>query len=79
MKYNYKTHGVCSREIEFDINDDIITNIKFNGGCPGNLNAISKLLDGKSVDYIYKMLKGNPCGNKNTSCADNLAIAVEEA
>jgi len=79
MKYTYKTKGTCSTEISFDINKDIISNIRFIGGCPGNLLAISKLLDGKSVDYIESKLKGNLCGNKSTSCADQLALAVREA
>ena len=46
MKVNYKTNGVCAQVIEFDINDDIVTNIKFHGGCPGNLKLISKVFDG---------------------------------
>lgn len=79
MHYTYKTKGVCSREISFDIENDIITNVKFVGGCDGNLKAISKLVDGQSVDYIENILKGNLCGMKNTSCADQLAIAVREA
>ena len=79
MNYKFKPKDVCPIEICFDINDDIITNIKFTGGCPGNLKAISKLLDGKSVNYIESMLKGNTCGFKSTSCADQLAIAVKEA
>lgn len=77
MKYVYKTSGTCSVEISFDINDDIITNIEFLGGCPGNLKAISKLLDGKSVSYIEETLLGNKCGMRNTSCADQLAKAVK--
>ncbi len=76
MKYVYKTSGTCSVQISFDINDDIITNIEFLGGCPGNLKAISKLLDGKSVGYIEDMLLGNKCGMRSTSCADQLAKAV---
>ena len=79
MKYNYKTFGTCSVEISFDIDGDIISNINFVGGCPGNLKAISKLLDGQTVEYIEKMLLGNQCGNRGTSCADQLAIAVREA
>ncbi len=79
MNYRYKTEGTCSVEISFDINDDIITNISFLGGCPGNLKAISKLLDGQTVDYIEEKLKGNLCGNRGTSCADQLAIAVRKA
>ncbi len=76
MKYVYKTSGTCSVQISFDISDDIITNIEFLGGCPGNLKAISKLLNGKSVSYIEEMLLGNKCGMRNTSCADQLAKAV---
>lgn len=79
MEYKYKTSGTCAAIISFDINDDIITNIKFMGGCPGNLNALSKLLDGKSVDYIEDILAGNLCGNRGTSCADQLAKAVRKA
>jgi len=79
MKYVYKTRGTCSVEISFDINDNIITNISFLGGCNGNLKAISKLLEGQTVEYIEDKLKGNLCGNRGTSCADQLAIAVRKA
>lgn len=79
MKYKYNTSGTCSRSITFDINDDIITNISFEGGCNGNLKAISKLVDGMSVFEIENKLKGNICGLRNTSCADQLAQAVREA
>lgn len=79
MEYKYKTSGTCSAVISFDINDNIITNIKFLGGCPGNLNAISKLLDGQTVEYIEEKLAGNLCGNRGTSCADQLAKAVRKA
>ena len=79
MTYKYKTKGTCAAEISFDINGDIITNIKFLGGCNGNLKAISTLLEGKTVDYIEQKLKGNTCGWKQTSCADQLAIAVRTA
>lgn len=79
MKYTYNTKNVCTRQINFDIENDIITNIEFIGGCNGNLKAIAKLLEGKSADYIYNTLKGNTCGNKSTSCADQLALAVKEA
>lgn len=79
MHYEYYTKGTCSRKIEFDINDDIITNIKFEGGCDGNLKAISKLVDGWSYDAIVSKLSGNLCGFRNTSCADQLSKAVLEA
>lgn len=79
MHYSYVTAGVCSRQIDFDIDGDIITNISFMGGCNGNLKAVSKLCDGMSVDYINEKLSGNICGMRNTSCADQLAKAVKEA
>ena len=79
MEYTYKTQGVCAGEIKFDIDGDKISNIVFYGGCNGNLKAISKLVDGMSVDYIESKLKGNTCGFKSTSCADQLAIAVRKA
>lgn len=79
MKYTYKTSGTCSSEIRFDISKGIVTNIEFIGGCPGNLSALSKLLEGQSADYIASKLKGNKCGFRQTSCADQLAQAVLKA
>ncbi|MBQ8659376.1 MAG: TIGR03905 family TSCPD domain-containing protein [Bacilli bacterium] len=79
MNYVYKTSGTCSVQISFDINGDVITNIKFMGGCPGNLNALSKLLEGQTVSYIEENLSGNLCGGRGTSCADQLAKAVRKA
>ena len=79
MHYDYQTEVVCAQVISFDINDDVITNIRFMGGCNGNLKAIAKLLDGWTVDKIESYLRGNICGRKPTSCADQLAIAVRKA
>lgn len=79
MKYSYKTTGTCAMMINFDIDGDIISNVEFVGGCNGNLKAISKLVDGCSVDYIEEKLLGNTCGFKPTSCGDQLAKAVREA
>ena len=79
MKYTYKTKGTCSTAISFDIDGDIIRNVSFTGGCNGNLKAISNLVDGMTVTQIEEKLKGNLCGMKNTSCADQLAVAVREA
>lgn len=79
MRYTYRTQGVCAREISFDINNNIITNVQFIGGCNGNLKAISKLVEGMTVEEIENKLKGNTCGFKQTSCADQLAIAVKQA
>ena len=79
MDYIYEPENVCPIEISFHIEGDVITNIKFIGGCNGNLKAISKLLEGKTVNEIESVLKGNICGRRNTSCADQLAIAVRKA
>ena len=79
MQYTYKTQCVCAREISFDINNFVVTNVKFVGGCNGNLKAIAKLVDGLTVNEIEQKLKGNTCGFKQTSCADQLAIAVRKA
>jgi len=79
MKYSYKTSGTCSMMINFDIDGDIISNVEFMGGCNGNLKAISKLVDGCTVDYIESKLLGNTCGMRPTSCGDQLAKAVREA
>lgn len=79
MHYSYKTKGTCAREISFDINDDVITNVRFVGGCPGNLKAIPILVEGMTVDEIESKLKDVKCGYKNTSCAGQLAKAVREA
>ena len=79
MEYIYEPQGICPMQIIFNIDDDIITNIHFIGGCNGNLKAISKLVDGWTVDKIEEYLKGNTCGKKSTSCADQLAVAVRKA
>lgn len=79
MKYTYKTQHTCSSSISFDINDDVVTNVSFTGGCNGNLKAISKLVDGMTADEIASILAGNTCGFRNTSCADQLAKAVLKA
>ena len=79
MSYSYRTYGVCSVQINFDLNDDVVSDVEFIGGCNGNLKAISKLVNGMTVDQIEGYLKGNTCGYKPTSCADQLAIAVRKA
>lgn len=79
MRFEYRTKGTCSQMISFDIEDNIVKNVSFFGGCNGNLKALSTLVDGMTVDEIEKKLKGNTCGFKKTSCADQLALAVREA
>lgn len=79
MKHEYKTSMTCSSKIIFDIDGDTVKNVKFIGGCDGNLKAIGKLIDGWKAEKIVSVLKGNTCGFKPTSCADQLAKAVEKA
>lgn len=79
MEYNYKTKGVCAMKINFNLEGNVVTGVSFLGGCNGNLKAISTLVDGMTVEEIESKLKGNRCGFKSTSCADQLAIAVREA
>ena len=79
MIYTYKTMGTCSTEINFEINDGIISNVSFKGGCNGNLKAISKLIEGKNAADVADILKGNTCGPRKTSCADQLAQAIYSA
>ena len=79
MHYDYKTKNVCSRKVSFDIENGIISNVEFQGGCNGNLKAISRLVNGKNASEIAEILAGNTCGMKNTSCADQLAKAIESA
>ena len=77
--HDYKTEMVCSQVISFDLDGNIVRNIQFLGGCPGNLKAISKLVDGWTVEKIEEYLLGNTCGRKPTSCADQLAKGVRKA
>ena len=77
--YQYRPQGVCPVMIDFDLDGETVTNVKFTGGCNGNLKAVSKLIDGTTVDYIESKLAGNLCGRRNTSCADQLAKAVRAA
>ena len=79
MRYSYPTQIVCSKVINFDLDGDVVSNIEFIGGCNGNLKAISKLVDGWTVEKIESYLRGNLCGVKPTSCADQLARAVRKA
>ena len=79
MEHVYKTAGTCSQQINFDLNGNVVTGIRFLGGCNGNLKAVSKLVDGMTVEEIEQKLKGISCGGRPTSCADQLARAVREA
>ena len=78
MRYTVKPHNVCAASLSFDLDGDVVRNVEFTRGCDGNLKAISKLVDGMTVDQIYNTLHGNTCGCKDTSCADQLAQAVRK-
>ncbi len=80
MKYQYIPSGVCSRLIEFEVDDaGIISNVSFMGGCNGNLKGISKLIEGMEVYDAIERLEGITCGMKRTSCPDQLAQALKQA
>lgn len=77
MKYQYQTQGTCSRLIIVDVEDDVIKSVEFIGGCNGNLQGISKLVEGMKVDEVVERLRGINCGMKGTSCPDQLSIALK--
>ena len=79
MKYSYIPRGVCSRKIELDIEDDVIKNCRFLGGCNGNLQGIGKLVQGMEVDEAIERLEGIDCAGRGTSCPDQLAKALRAA
>lgn len=79
MTYEYKTKGTCSSRITFDIDGNVVKNVKFTGGCNGNLKGIASIVDGMTVEDVEKKLSGITCGFKSTSCPDQLAKAVREA
>ena len=79
MTYTYKTRGTCASQITFDLNDNIVSNVKFYGGCNGNLKGIAKLVDGMTVEEVIEKLSGVTCGFKSTSCPDQLAQAIAQA
>lgn len=78
MEYRYMPEGVCSMQMIFEIENNIIKKLKIIGGCPGNTVGVSKLVEGRNIDEVIEMLKGIPCGIKETSCPDQVARALEE-
>ena len=76
---SYDPQGVCAIQIDFDIEDGKLYNVKFIGGCNGNLKAIGRLVEGKDAKEVAEILRGNTCGMKGTSCADQLAKAIEKS
>ena len=79
MTYTHRNRGTCSSQVTFDLDGNIVRNVKFTGGCNGNLKGISALVEGMTVEEIAEKLGGTTCGFKNTSCPDQLAQAVLEA
>lgn len=80
MEYSFETKNTCARIIKFELNNNIVSNVRFlGGGCPGNLQALPKLVEGMTVEEIEEKIGGIICGMRGTSCADQLANAVKEA
>jgi len=79
MKYTYIPYGICPTEITFEIEGNILKKVEFEGGCDGNLQAISKLIKGMPISDVKEKLAGIECGSKPTSCADQLAKGIDEA
>lgn len=77
MTYEYSPRGVCSQKMIFDVEDNIVKNLRVLGGCNGNLQGISRLVEGLPVDEVIKRLEGIRCGMKSTSCPDQLAQALK--
>lgn len=77
--YTYQTYGTCSRLIEVDLDGDIIKNVTFVGGCNGNTQGVSKLVQGRKAEDVIALLEGTDCGGRGTSCPDQLSKALREA
>ena len=78
MEYKFTPQGVCSMEMIFDIENNIIKSLKIIGGCPGNTVGVSRLVAGRSIDEVIEMLEGINCGGRGTSCPDQVALALKE-
>ena len=77
MEVSLKPRGVCSRTITMDLEDGIVRNIRFTGGCPGNTVGLARMLEGMEAEEVVRRLKGVRCGFKSTSCPDQLACGLE--
>ena len=77
MKFVYRPRGVCSRLMEFEVEDDKVVSVTVTGGCDGNLKGISSLLRGMPVSEVISQLEGIRCGGKPTSCPDQIARALQ--
>lgn len=79
MHFTYTPKGVCSRKIELDLEDGVVTSLEFTGGCNGNLQGVSALVVGRKATDVIAMLRGINCNGKGTSCPDQLSLALEAA
>ncbi len=79
MKHTYKTKNTCSQAIEFELEDGIVRNIRFKGGCMGNTQGVAALAEGMKAEEVIKRCKNIQCGFRGTSCPDQLAAALEIA
>ena len=79
MDYAYKPQGVCSRRIQFSVEDGVVRNVSFEGGCNGNSKGVAALVEGMKVEEAIRRMRGITCGYKSTSCPDQLARALELA
>ena len=79
MNYQYKTSGTSSRSIDFELDGGVIKNVRFHGGCDGNLKGIAAMVEGMKAEDVIKRLEGIRCGFKSTSCPDQLAKALRKA
>ena len=78
MKYRYKTQGTCSQQIDFELENGILKNVQYYGGCNGNLKGIGRLVEGMPAEEVMRRLEGVRCGLKPTSCPDQLAVALKK-
>ena len=79
MTHTYRTKGVCAMQIQFDLEDGVVRNVRFMGGCNGNTQGVAKLAEGRDAKELVALLEGIKCGFKGTSCPDQLAQAIKEA
>ena len=79
MEFTYKTSGTCSREIHFELENNKVKNVRFVGGCNGNLKGIGALVEGMDIDDVIARVEGISCGGRPTSCPDQLSKALKQA
>ncbi|WP_317854539.1 TIGR03905 family TSCPD domain-containing protein [Chakrabartyella piscis] len=78
MHYTYPTKGICAAKVDFDIEDGVLKNVVFLGGCDGNHKGLAALMEGMQPEEAAKRMKGITCGMRNSSCPDQLAVALED-